>query len=275
MLTPTQAMNSQRTPKSSGSSTDRVYQAVYQAVLEHRLQPGEWLREEELAQQFGVSRTVVRQALLRLAQDNAVELKHNHGARVALPSMEDAAHVFEARRTLECAVAKGLGGQLSGDQLRQLQALAEAESAADQRGDRTDAVRLSGEFHAALARMHGNPIFVRMLNGLLPTTSLLMARFKLQGDQVCVAHRHVDLIAALQRSGANAGAEMRKHLDELERSLVNPPQPRQRPLRDAFAGYREQPPKPHASATITVAATKAHAITEPALQARPSPKETP
>lgn len=268
-------MSSQRSPKSSGSSTDRVYQAVYQAVLEHRLQPGEWLREEELAQQFGVSRTVVRQALLRLAQDNAVELKHNHGARVALPSMEDAAHVFGARRTIECAIAKGLGGQLNGDQLRHLQALAEAESAADQRGDRTDAVRLSGEFHAALAQMHGNPIFMRMLNGLLPTTSLLMARFKLQGDQVCVAHRHVDLIAALQRSGANAGAEMGKHLDELERSLVNPPQPRQRPLRDVFAGYKEHAPTPHGNAIASVSAKVERAFTQPAHSAPPPMKETP
>ena len=47
------------------TATDRVYKGIYQAVLEHRLEPGTWLREEELATEFGVSRTVVRQALQR------------------------------------------------------------------------------------------------------------------------------------------------------------------------------------------------------------------
>jgi hypothetical protein len=65
-----------------------------------------------------------------------------------------------------------------------------------------------------------------------------MARFKVGGGQVCVAHRHVDVIDALARGAAPAAAEMRKHLAELERSLVDTPV-RGRPLRDAFAAYRE------------------------------------
>ncbi|MCU0931608.1 MAG: GntR family transcriptional regulator, partial [Serpentinimonas sp.] len=44
------------------TATNRVYEAIYRAVFEHRLEPGQRLREEELAAEFGVSRTVVRQA---------------------------------------------------------------------------------------------------------------------------------------------------------------------------------------------------------------------
>ncbi len=223
-----------------GTATDRVYEAIYLAVLEHRLAPGEWLREAELATEFKVSRTVVRQALQRLAQDQVIELRHNRGARVPLPSLEDAVHVFEARRIVECEVARRLGGRLTPEQLAELRAVAQAEQAADQRGDRAEAIRMSGEFHHALTRMHGNPVFGRLLNGLLPTTSLLMARFKVDGGQVCVAHRHVDLIDALLRGSAPAAAEMRKHLVELERSLVDTPV-RGRRLRDAFAAYRDTP----------------------------------
>ena len=227
-----------------GTATDRVYEAIYLAVLEHRLAPGEWLREAEMATEFKVSRTVVRQALQRLAQDQVIELRHNRGARVPLPSLEDAVHVFEARRIVECEVARRLGGRLTPEQLAELRAVAQAEQAADQRGDRAEAIRLSGEFHHALTRMHGNPVFGRLLNGLLPTTSLLMARFKVDGGQVCVAHRHVDLIDALLRGSAPAAAEMRKHLAELERSLVDTPV-RGRRLRDAFAAYRDTPqPEP-------------------------------
>ncbi|WP_440109674.1 GntR family transcriptional regulator [Acidovorax sp. BL-A-41-H1] len=239
-------MNTEQQPAGTstepdGTVTDRVYDAIYRAVLEHRLAPGEWLREAEMATEFKVSRTVVRQALQRLAQDQVIELRHNRGARVPLPSLEDAVHVFEARRIVECEVARRLGGRLSPGQLAELRAVAQAEQAADQRGDRAEAIRLSGEFHHALTRMHGNPVFGRLLNGLLPTTSLLMARFKVDGGQVCVAHRHADVIDALLRGSAPAAAEMRKHLVELERSLVDTPV-RGRRLRDAFAAYRESPP---------------------------------
>jgi DNA-binding GntR family transcriptional regulator len=222
----------------TATATDRVYAAIYRAVLEHRLAPGEWLRETELASEFEVSRTVVRQALQRLAQDQVIELRHNRGARVPLPSLEDAAHVFEARRIVECEVARRLGGALSASQLESLRVIAQAEIAADERGDRAEAIRLSGEFHQALTRIHGNPVFDRLLNGLLPTTSLLMARFKVDGGQVCVAHRHVDLISALAQGSTQAAAEMRKHLAELERSLVDTPV-RGRRLRDAFSAYRD------------------------------------
>jgi DNA-binding GntR family transcriptional regulator len=223
----------------ASTATDRVYDAVYQAVLEHRLEPGQRLREEEMAAEFGVSRTVVRQALQRLAQDQVIELMHNRGARVPLPSLDDARHVFEARRMVECEVARRLGGQLTSEQVGELQIIAQAEIEADRRGDRAEAIRLSGEFHNALARMYGNPVFVRMLTGLMPTTSLLMARFKLHGGQVCVAHRHVDLISALLKGSGPAATEMRKHLVELEQSLVASPAPTPRPLRDVFSAYRD------------------------------------
>lgn len=229
----------ERDDANSPTATDRVYEAVYRAVMEHRLEPGQRLREEEMAAEFGVSRTVVRQALQRLAQDQVIELMHNRGARVPLPSLDDARHVFEARRMVECEVARKLGGKLSVAQLQELQTLAQAEAEADRSGDRAEAIRLSGEFHNALARMYGNPVYVRMLTGLMPTTSLLMARFKRHGGQVCVSHRHADLIVALVQGSGAAATEMRKHLAELEQSLTDAPRTEPRRLRDAFSAYRE------------------------------------
>lgn len=224
--------------KEPATATDRVYQAIHRAILEHRLAPGTRLPEADVAAQFDVSRTVVRQALQRLAQDQIIALSHNRGARVPRPGLDDARHVFDARRVVECEVARRLGGQLDAAQLGELRALAEAEVQADRAGDAALAIRLSGEFHQALVRMHGNPVFVRLLGGLLPTSSLLMARFKARGGEVCVAHRHVDLIAALERGSGAAALEMRRHLDELEQSLTDTPASRI-PLRDVFAGYRD------------------------------------
>lgn len=105
---------------------------------------------------------------------------------------------------VECEIARRLAGQLTAAQLGQLQALVDAEARADTLGDRSAAIRLSGEFHRALAQMCGNPVFLRLLEGLLPTTSLLMALYQPDGTPACVLHRHVELISALGRPGAVA-----------------------------------------------------------------------
>lgn len=221
-------------------AADRVYEAIYAAVIDHRLAPGARLREEELAQAFDVSRTLVRQALHRLAQDGVVRLRPNRGAQVPEPTREEGTHVFDARRVVECEVMRRLAGRLDAAQRSALRRIVDAEERATAAGDHRDAIRLSGEFHLALARASGNPLFVRMVEELLPTTSLLMALYKAPGEPMCVAHGHRALLDTLQdATAAAAAAEMRRHLNEIERSLDTPAVRAAPALRDVFAPYRE------------------------------------
>lgn len=221
-------------------AADRVYEAIYTAVVDHRLPPGARLREEELAQAFSVSRTLVRQALHRLAQDGVVLLRPNRGAQVPEPTRAEGAHVFDARRVVECEVMRRLAGRLDKAQLLALRRLVDAEERATAAGDQHEAIRLSGAFHIELARASGNPLFVRMLEELLPTTSLLMAMYKAPGEPMCVAHGHRALLETLGAgSAASAATEMRRHLNEIERSLDTPAARAMPALRDVFAPYRE------------------------------------
>jgi len=221
------------------NATQRVYDAIHAAIVEHRLAPGTRLREAELAAGFEVSRTVVRQALQRLAADQVVELQHNRGAMVPQPTREHAAHVFDARRVVECEIARRLAGRLGETERLALREIIAQETAADARGDRAAAIRLSGEFHRALARLAGNPVFVRFLDDLLPTTSLLIALYQPGTQRACAAHHHGGLLAALDGAASSAAAEMRRHLVEIERSLSAREVAPMSSLRDLFAPYRE------------------------------------
>lgn len=222
------------------TATGRVYAGLLAAIAEQRLAPGTRLLEVELAEGFQVSRTVVRQALQRLAQDGVVELRHNRGAQVARPSREHAAQVFDARRVLECEIARRLAGRLDAAALAALGRIAEDESKALAAGDRAAAIRLSGEFHRALAREAGNEPFSRFLDELLPATSLLLSLYGDPRRPACTVHGHRELLAALAAGGAaTAAAEMRRHLVELERSLSLG---RRGALRDLFAPYKEAQP---------------------------------
>lgn len=88
--------------------------------------------------------------------------------------------------------------------------------------------------------MRGNPIFVRPLEELLPTTSLLMALYKAPGRPMGVAHSHRKLLGMLAaKPGAQAAVEMRRRLNEIERSLTPPSPAETTPLRDVFKAYRK------------------------------------
>jgi len=228
-------------PTTPVMAADRVYEAIYAAVIDHRLAPGTRLREEELAETFAVSRTLVRQALHKLAQDGVIMLRPNRGAHVPEPTRRDGEHVFDARRVVECEVARRLVGKLSAEQVAELKQVVEAEARATKSQNKQEAIRLSGEFHLKLAQMSGNPIFVRLLEELLPTTSLLMALYKTPGEPMCVAHSHRTLLQVIAKggtSGTAAGTEMRRHLNEIERSLSQPATRTVAPLRDVFKSYR-------------------------------------
>lgn len=96
------------------STTSLIAARLTRAIVEHRLQPGTKLAEQKLADHFGVSRTLVRQALFQLAQNRLVRLEPARGAFVAAPSADEARQVFAVRLTwkpllgaLVCAVLLG------------------------------------------------------------------------------------------------------------------------------------------------------------------------
>ncbi len=93
------------------SSTSVIVSALTKAIVEHRLHPGTKLAEQKLADHFGVSRTLVRQALLQLSQHQLVTLEPARGAFVAAPSVDEARQVFAVRRMLECEMARGFARQ--------------------------------------------------------------------------------------------------------------------------------------------------------------------
>jgi hypothetical protein len=133
----------------------------------------------------------------------------------------------------------------------QLRQVVDAEEAAPtRRATVRAAIACPASSTVALARLCGNPVFVRMVDGLLPATSLLMALYQPAGQPACVAHRHVDLLDALRGTPPQAAAEMRRHLQEIERSLAGPGDGTR--LRDVFAAYRDggpdvQPERPAGS----------------------------
>ncbi|OSP53547.1 GntR family transcriptional regulator [Pseudoruegeria sp. SK021] len=184
--------------------TDAVHDLLRKAIIEQALQPGIRLPEDTVGEQFGVSRTIVRHALVRLQNEGLVITRRNQGAFVAEPSREEAQHVFEVRRCLENEVIRLLCQRIPDSGYDRLEAHVRLEETV--RGkDGPVSIRLAGEFHVLLAELTGNKVLVRYVNEVVLRCSLIMSLYARNHSSDCAVDEHSQIIEAI-RSGDDARA---------------------------------------------------------------------
>ena len=195
-----------------------IVDKVRTAVLTQRLPPGTRLPEVALGEIFGVSRSVVRKALTRLAADHVISQQPNQVARVRAPSIEETRETFAARRLVEGEVAALLAGRLDKAQLDAIATRIEREVQAYAQGDETARIEHSLAIHHLLAERSPNRVLGAMLTDLILRTSIVIALYKRVGLTSCyLADDHPALLANL-RSGDSEGARrcIDNHLRALE-----------------------------------------------------------
>ncbi|WP_027967375.1 GntR family transcriptional regulator [Halomonas halocynthiae] len=199
---------------------EEIYHSISTAIIEHRLKPGARLREDALADVFGVSRTGIRKILQRLALEQLVTLTPRRGASVTRPTADEARDVFEARQMVECGLMHSVAQRATARDLSALRDIAQREHDALRRGERSIAIKLSAEFHGRLASISGNTALSDFVEGLCSRSSLILAVYGNSGHLGCESHDHDDLIGLLEnRQGDKAQAFMSSHLDAIEASL--------------------------------------------------------
>ncbi|WP_163558757.1 GntR family transcriptional regulator [Halomonas sp. NO4] len=198
-----------------------IVDKVRQAVLAQRLPPGTRLPEVTLGEVFGVSRSVVRKALTRLAADHVITQQPNQVARVRAPSVEETRETFAARRLVEGEVAALLAGQLDAETLATLEAHVDSEARAHAAGDEPSRIEHSLAIHHLLAERSPNRVLGAMLTDLVLRTSIVIALYKHSGVASCyLADDHPALLAHLARGEPEAARRcIHDHLHALERLL--------------------------------------------------------
>ena len=102
----------QKTGDSVRGRSHAVHRALKRAILDQALSPGAKLPEDSIGERLGVSRTLVREALVRLSEEGLVDLRPNKGATVARPTLEEGRNLFLTRVALERLVVETLVGSL-------------------------------------------------------------------------------------------------------------------------------------------------------------------
>ena len=200
---------------------DAAYLALRRAIMEQALPPGTKLPEDPLAEQFQVSRTLVRAALARLASEGLVVIGNKRTATVAQPSLEEARAVFEVRRCLEAEVVRLVCARWQPAWKAPLEAHVRREQAAAKAGETTVSIRLAGEFHILLGDLAGNPLLLRYLVEVTTRCSLILAVYGRPHSPDCAVSEHLALIDALaRRDAAKAAQLMAHHLEGIEQRAL-------------------------------------------------------
>ncbi len=205
---------------SQAATSDSIAQALSLAIHEHRISPGTKLVEDELAEIYGVSRTVIRASLHSLSHIQLVEIRRNKGASVASPSLVEAHEVFEARELLEPRTAHCAAERTTSTDIAKLERHIDDEHAALEAADPGRALYLSGLFHNEIARIAGQATIAGFIETLVARSSLIIALYWRRESALCEKHAHHALVQALaDKNGKLAEELMRSHLVDLHSAL--------------------------------------------------------
>ena len=198
------------------STTQHIVQALTKAIVEHRLAPGVKLVEQKLADHFGVSRTLVRQALYQLENQRLIVLEPARGAFVASPSIEEASQVFEVRRMLEAQMTRHFAEQATPAQIKALREHVAQEREAINKGDAPGRIELLGDFHVRMAELMGNQVLAELLSDLISRCALITLMYQSTDAAEASNDDHLQIVEALALGDAEKSVElMDQHLRQV------------------------------------------------------------
>ena len=201
------------------ASEGRIDEAILEAILAGRLEPGTRLGEVRLGEIFGVSRTRVREALMKLETRGIVRVNSRRGWFVVEPSAEEARAAFQARRVVETGLILSMRG-LDPAHAAHLRAHLVEEEQAIAGGDVGSRTCSLGDFHIHLAEAAGNPLLVDILRDLTARTTLVSMLYQSTEEAAASHADHTAIFAALEAGDFPEAARlMVGHIDDVEDGL--------------------------------------------------------
>jgi len=208
----------------------RVYAQVREDIIGLRLPPGADLDEASLEERFGVSRTPVREALIRLASEELIVLFPNRGARVTHIDISDVPQLFEALELCQRATIRWAAIRRTPEDIAQLHQINQKFLEAALNGDSERMGDVNKEFHMIVGRICGNRYFESLYSSLLAVSLRLARTAFAYAQQSGEAHedyymeavrQHDAMIKAIEGKNADeADALARVHTD-LFRDRIN------------------------------------------------------
>lgn len=201
---------------------EKVYLTLKEKILTQKLRAGDSLSEVDLAKELGVSRTPVREALLRLQKDMFLEILPNRGAHVTFITLQDLKDTFQLLQILEGAATRLAAEQIEQEKLTDLEkefiVLQKKGNTVDYEEEQKIGVRL----HEIILQSTGNGRMIDILQSIRKQIrTLCLNSIKRPGRVNEAIQEHLDVIFALKnRDGSSAENAMVTHVMNVYRNLL-------------------------------------------------------
>jgi DNA-binding GntR family transcriptional regulator len=199
-----------------------VFESLREAIIAGQLRPGERMMEIQMAEEMGVSRTPVREAIRKLELEGLVVMVPRKGAYVAGLSLKDMTDVFEIRRALEGLAAELAAERISDDELEEMERYLIKIAKDIESGDVHKVVETDTDFHSLLYKSSRNSRLSQIISNLreqiqrFRTTSLSSP-----GRMKSALEEHRKIVEAIAtRDGELARKITQEHIENAENSLM-------------------------------------------------------
>jgi DNA-binding GntR family transcriptional regulator len=197
--------------------TEDISRVIAEAIVERRLVPGRRLNELELSKIFGVSRSMVRFALLSLHHDGLVTFEVNRGAFVCKPTLDEAHYLFEAIAAIERSAVDIILASPTAASLDDLRSTHAKQVKAHAKEQMRVSEQLAIDFHRELVELTANPLLIDAHRKLLLRYRIVTAVFKTELDYCALEGHHAEIIELLK---SGSGARLRRLIDTHWRLVI-------------------------------------------------------
>lgn len=203
----------------------QVYDIITDWLLTGAIAPGERISDRRIAEELGVSRTPVREALIRLERHQIVTTEPRKGTRVRVPTAEDISEIYDVRLLLEGLAAECAAKRISDASLARLQETCDNFEAGIAQGSIESCARADYEFHRTVVLECGHKCVINVLHDFDLTLFAIGSRTP---DYISRAHRYLAehrtiMEALLQRDASAARDALQRHIaggrDELVHAM--------------------------------------------------------
>lgn len=208
-----------KAPPKRGAGVAHVYDTLRAEIISLALPPGEMIDEQQLSQRFSLSRTPIREAMVRLAADGLITNLPNRGAMVSQIDYPGLPQFFDALSLMYRVTTRLAALHRRGEDLEEIRALGRDYAQAVESRDVLAMLLVNREFHLAIARAGGNRYFTDLFARLLDD-GLRILRLYYSSFDDALPHEYVDehdaMIAAIEAHDADRAEQLAAaHADQI------------------------------------------------------------
>ena len=204
-----------------------IFDVLHEKIISGMYKPGDWLRQEDIATQLGVSMTPVREGLDLLVSAGLAERVPYRGVRVRAISPKDVVEAYGLRLVLEAMIAQEAARNVTDEQIEDLERMLEQMKTHDSLKEMSAEQKSSREFHAAIAEASRNDLLIKLyaiVTNAFPDWLLYEALFRnpdlLADSTANTLKGHIAIVNALKkRDGDQAAQKSIEHVIESGRWL--------------------------------------------------------